>query len=364
MNGCGSASGETPADAVPPFIRRPARRGPRLAALAVALLLLFGWALTAGDYAIAPGKALEVALAKLAGASPEALSQAKITRMDEVVVWNIRLPRLLLAVLAGMALAVAGAAYQGCFRNPLVEPYLLGVSSGAAWGASLSIVFPQLFPQGQVTAFGFALLAVFLSYFLARNQGRTPPVTLILSGIIVGAIFSALVGIMKYLAADTQLREITFWMMGGFYYATWDDVGVNAAAVLPCVLLIGLMGWKLNLLSLGDEEARSLGLHPERARLVFLVLATLAAAVCVSTVGIVAWVGLMMPHAARLILGPDNRWAVPGAALLGALYMLLCDTVARTLTAAEIPVAIVASILGAPYLLWLLRSKGKELYGE
>ncbi len=348
----------------PPLVRRLPRRGPRFALLALALLILFGWALTAGDYAISPGKAFEVALAKLTGASPEALSRAGVTRMDEVVVWNIRLPRLLLAGLAGMALAVAGAAYQGCFRNPLVEPYLLGVSSGAAWGASLSIVFPHLFPQGQVTAFGFALLAVFLSYSLARSRGRTPPVALILSGIIVGAIFSALVGIMKYLAADTQLREITFWMMGGFYYATWDDVAVNAAAVLPCALLIGLMGWKLNLLSLGDEEARSLGVHPDRARMLFLVLATLAAAVCVSTVGIVAWVGLMMPHAARLILGPDNRWVVPGAALLGALYMLLCDTLARTLTAAEIPVAIVASIVGAPYLLWLLRSKGRELYGE
>ncbi len=261
-----------------------------------------------------------------------------------------------------MALAVSGAAYQACFRNPLVEPYLLGVSSGAAWGASLAIVFPAIFPQGQVSAFGFALIAVLLSCFMARRDGETPPVTLILSGIIVGAVFSALVSIMKYLAADTELREITFWMMGGFYYAAWDDVFTNAATVLPCVALIALMGWKLNLLSLGDEEARALGLHPDRTRLLFLALATLAAAVCVSTVGIVAWVGLMMPHAARMLLGPDNRLVVPGAALLGAMYMLLCDTIARTLTGAEIPVAIITSILGAPYLLWLLRGKGKELY--
>ena len=330
--------------------------------LTLLLFVLFVWALTAGEYAISPPHAWHTVWARLNALGPDAMREAGISRMDEVVVWNIRLPRLLLAVLAGMALSVSGAAYQGCFRNPLVEPYLLGVSSGSAWGASLSIVFLALFPQGQVSAFGFALLAVLLSYSMARRDGETPPVALILSGIIVGAIFSALVSIMKYLAADTELREITFWMMGGFYYATWDDVFTNAAAVLPCVALISLTGWKLNLLSLGDEEARALGLHPDRARLFFLALATLAAAVCVSTVGIVAWVGLMMPHAARMLLGPDNRHVVPGAALLGAMYMLLCDTIARTLTGAEIPVAIITSILGAPYLLWLLRGKGRELY--
>ena len=338
------------------------RRAVALALLTGGLVLLFVWALTMGDYAISPQKAWGTIWAKLHFLDERALQASGISRMDEIIVWNIRLPRLLLAVLAGMALAVAGAAYQGCFRNPLVEPYLLGVSSGAAWGASLAIVFPNIFPQGQLTAFVCALLAVFLAYSLARRDGETPPVTLILSGIIVGAIFSALVSIMKYVAADTELREITFWMMGGFYYATWHDVLLNAVSVLPCVFFISLLGWKLNLLSLGDEEARSLGLHPDRTRFIFLILATFAAAVCVSTVGIVAWVGLMMPHAARMILGPDNRYAIPGAALLGAMYMLLCDTVARTLTGSEIPVAIITSILGAPYLLWLLRNKGRDLY--
>ncbi len=347
-----------------PAFRPLSRSGPLMPLLLLVggLVLLSIWALTMGDYAITAEKAWQTVWAKLWRLDAQTMQVAGISRMDEVIIWNIRLPRLLLTILAGMALASSGAAYQGCFRNPLVEPYLLGVSSGAAWGASLAIVFPGLFPQGQLAAFAFALLAVFLSYFLARRDGETPPVTLILSGIIVGAIFSALVSIMKYMAADTELREITFWMMGGFYYATWHDVLLNAVAVLPCVLLISLLGWKLNLLSLGDEEARSLGLHPDRTRLIFLTLATFAAAVCVSTVGIVAWVGLMMPHAARMLLGPDNRYAVPGAALLGAMYMLLCDTLARTLTGAEIPVAIITSILGAPYLLWLLRSKGRELY--
>ena len=275
----------------------------------------------------------------------------------------IRFPRLLLAAMTGMATAVAGAVYQGCFRNPLVEPYILGVSSGASCGAALAIIFPAALPNGQLSAFLAGTAAVLISFFLARNRGETPPVTLILSGIIVGSLFSAVLGIMKYLASDVELREITFWMMGGFYYANWHDVAVAACAVLPCLAVISSLSWKLNLLSLGDEEARSLGIHPDSLRVLFILLATLAASVCVSVAGIIAWVGLMMPHAARMMFGPDNRWVIPGAALLGAVYMLLCDTIARTLTGTEIPIAIITSIAGAPYLLWLLRAKGRELYG-
>ena len=164
-------------------------------------------------------------------------------------------------------------------------------------------------------------------------------------------------------ASDVELREITFWMMGGFYYANWHDVFITACAVLPCLVVLSGLAWKLNLLSLGDEEARSLGVHPDRLRILFIVLATLAASVCVSVAGIIAWVGLMMPHAARMMFGPDNRWVIPCSAVLGALYMILCDTLARTLTGTEIPIAIITSIVGAPYLLWLLRAKGRELYG-
>jgi iron complex transport system permease protein len=262
-----------------------------------------------------------------------------------------------------MALAISGATYQGCFRNPLVEPFILGISSGAAAGTALAIILPQVFVQAQLSAFIFAVLAVSLSYGLAKQRERTPPVALVLSGIIIGALFSALVGIMKYLAADEQLREITFWMMGAFYYATWKDVLTVFAATIPCLLILLGMGWKLNILSLGDDEARSLGINPNIVRLFFIVTATFAAAVCVSIVGIVAWVGLMMPHASRLLLGPDNRWVLPGSALIGATYLVLCDTVARNLTGAEIPIGIVVSILGAPYLLWLIRVKGREMYG-
>ncbi len=315
-------------------------------------------ALLSGEYEVEANKVFGLIWSKITGeANPD------ISRAQEVIIWRIRLPRVILAVSAGLALAVSGAAYQGCFRNPLVEPYILGVSSGAACGAALAIVFPHLFPQGQITAFLFALAAVFISYSLARSRGHIPPVALVLSGIIVGALFSAVVGIMKYLAADAQLREITFWMMGGLYYATWSDAVLNMAVAGPVFILLWYGGWHLNVLSLGDEEARSLGLNPALSRFVIIVAATLAAAVCVSICGIIAWVGLMTPHAARLIFGPDHRWVIPGAAMLGAIYLLVCDTVARTLTSAEIPLGIITSIIGAPYLLWLLRSKGRALYG-
>lgn len=322
-----------------------------------ALVIAFCLALNTGDYAMTVADLVRVLAVKLG------LSETSIRPIDEMIIWNIRMPRLILAAMTGMAMAASGAVYQGCFRNPLVEPYLLGVSSGAAWGAALAIVFPLLVPSGQLSAFVFAMAAVLLSFFLARSNGETPPVTLLLSGIIVGSLFAAFVGIMKYIASDAELRDMTFWMMGGFYYASWADAAITACTVLPCLSLLTALAWKLNILSLGDEEARSLGLHPDRLRALFIVLATLAASVCVASAGIIAWVGLMMPHAARMMFGPDNRWVIPCSALLGALYLLLCDTMARTLTGAEIPIAIITSIVGAPYLIWLLRAKGRELYG-
>lgn len=286
-----------------------------------------------------------------------------LNKLKNTIVWNIRFPRVIMAITVGIGLSVAGAIYQGCFRNPLVEPYILGVSSGAAFGAALGIVYPHIFISIQLGAFIFASLSVFLAYTLARSRGQTPVVTLVLAGIIIGSIFSACVSIMKYLSNDTQLREIVFWMMGGFYYTTWDDVYLTVPVVLISVAIMWFFGWKLNVLSMGDEEARALGVNPEVFKFIFIVLATLVTAICVSSVGIIAWVGLMMPHAARLIQGPDNSFVIPTAALMGGVYIIFCDTIARTLTSAEIPIGIITAIVGAPYLVYLLRSKEKEIFG-
>lgn len=286
-----------------------------------------------------------------------------IEKLQNTIVWDIRLPRILLAISVGIALASAGAVFQGCFRNPLVEPYILGVSAGAAFGAALGIVFPQIFLSIKISAFIFGSIAVFASYTLARVGGQTPIETLILGGVIIGSVFMSMVSVLKYISDDTALRGIVFWLMGGLYYATWDDVKIITPTVVIGFFVLWYMSWKINILSMGDEEARSLGVNPERSKLIVVAVATLIAAISVSAVGIIAWVGLMMPHAARMILGPDHRFMLPAAAIMGGIYLMLCDTIARTLTTAEIPVGIITSILGAPYLIYLIRNKSKIIVG-
>ncbi|OPX61838.1 MULTISPECIES: iron ABC transporter permease [unclassified Methanoregula] len=286
-----------------------------------------------------------------------------IDKLNNTIIWDIRVPRILLTIFVGGALAVAGAVFQGVFKNPLVEPYILGVSSGAAFGAALGIVYPAIFISIQLSAFVFGGLAVAVAYLLARVRGETPIVTLILAGVIVGSIFAALVSLLKYLSTDAALREIVFWMMGGFYYATWKDVQVIAPVVTIGFIILWAFGWKLNILSMGDDEARTLGVNPERYKFIVIGIATAVTAFAVSLVGIVAWVGLMMPHASRILLGPDNRYVIPASFMMGGIYLVICDTLARTLTNAEIPVGIIASILGAPYLCYLLRNKGRVIFG-
>jgi iron complex transport system permease protein len=336
------------------------RRPGKAAALAVALVLLLASALASlamGSYDLSPSQVARIAFAKVFH-----IDDPSIQKLHEVIVWKIRAPRVILVLLAGAAFSVSGTAYQACFRNPLVEPYILGVSAGAAFGAALGIMFPAVFPSVQLSAFLCALLAVLVTYSLARSRGSAPTVTLVISGVVVGSLFTAFVSALKYVAPDAKLREITFWMLGGFYYSSWADVGLAAPVVLAVVAAVFALSWKLNILSMGDEEARALGVNPEIYKAVFILITTLAAALCVSMVGIVAWVGLMAPHAARMLLGADNSYVVPGSAILGAAFLLVCDTVARTLTGSEIPIGILTSIIGAPFLVSLLRGKGGAIY--
>lgn len=329
-----------------------------IALLFLLLLVAAAIALTRGAYDIPLSDVYKTFFTRL-----NLIGNNNLNNLYNVIIWDIRLPRILLAMFVGIALAISGGVFQGCFRNPLVEPYILGVSSGAAFGASLGIVFPSFGLSVQIAAFLFGSLAVFGAYILARVRGETPIIMLILAGVIIGSIFSALVSILKYLAADTALREIVFWLMGGFYYTNWNDVTLIAPVVIVCFLIIWLMSWKLNVLSMGDEEARTLGVNPEEYKAVFIIIATLVTAISVSAVGIIAWVGLMMPHAARMLLGPDHRFMLPAAAMMGGIYLIICDTLARTLTSSEIPIGILASIIGAPYLMYLLRNKGRVSFG-
>ncbi len=225
-----------------------------LVSLVIVLFASAALALTMGTYKITIADVYRLLLAYL---NPyQDLDQ--LNPLQKTIVWNLRFPRILLAVAIGTALATAGAVFQGCFRNPLVEPYILGVSSGAAFGAALGIVFPAFSFSVQVSAFIFGMLAVTGAYSLGRIRGETPIITLILAGVIIGSVFSALVSILKYVAHDTALREIVFWLMGGFYYTTWKDVFIVSPVVLICFALQWSFGWKLNILSMGDEEARAL----------------------------------------------------------------------------------------------------------
>lgn len=277
--------------------------------------------------------------------------------LAQQLVWNLRLPRILTAVMLGMALASAGSIMQTLFGNPLVEPGFLGVSQGAAFGAALCIVFfgsASWLVQGCAAV--FALAGLFFSYILARRVKYGGWVLrLVLSGIAVSALFSAGVGILKYIADPlSQLPEITFWLLGGLSNMSWNKM----LAVIPLTvigLLIALgMRWRLNLLSLGDTTAHSLGASVNRERVLLLAAAVLPTAAVVSVAGMVGWVGLIMPHIARRMFGADARHALPGAMLLGGIFSLFCDDLARTLLAGEIPLGILTSLLGAAIFLALM----------
>jgi len=293
---------------------------------------------------------------------PGLMNPAFIIRnpMAHSIVLNLRLPRTLTALSLGIVLAGAGMVFQMIFSNPLVEPGFLGVSQGAALGASISIVFISTAAWViQGTAALTAVLGLVLSYTIARRVRFGGWVLrLILSGIAVSAIFSAGVGILKYTADPMRdLPEITFWMLGGLWSITWREFLTIMPVVGIAVVILFLMRWRLNILSLDDETAFSLGLAPGRERLVFLITATAAVAAVVSVSGIVSWVGLIVPHIARRIFKTDTRYSLPGSMILGGIFAILCDVFARTLFPGEIPLGIFTSFLGAGVFILLLMSR-------
>ncbi len=277
------------------------------------------------------------------------------------LVLNLRLPRILAAFMLGLVLSASGAVFQMIFRNPLVDSGFLGVSQGAAFGASLGIVFLGGAAWAvQTSAAFFALLGLAASYFLARRIRLGGWVLrLVLAGIAVAAIYSSGTGGIKYLAEPSrQLPDITFWMLGGLWGITWPDILHILPVVVPSLIIIYLMRWRLNLLSLRDETAFSLGVRPGRERLVLLVAAAASTAAVVSKAGQIAWVGLIIPHIARRIVGSDAQKMVPAAMLLGSVFVLFCDDLARTALSGEIPLGILTSLIGTVLFLGLLISRG------
>ncbi len=274
----------------------------------------------------------------------------------ETIVLQIRLPRALLALIVGAGLAMSGAAYQGMFRNPLVSPDILGVTSAAGFGAAAALLLSADALLVQVIAFCFGLVGVLLTYLLARTYRTTPVLMLVLSGVVVAAFFSALVSGVKFVAdPDSKLPAITYWLLGGLNGASARSLASAAPPILLGMAGLLLLRWRLNLLGMGDEEARSLGVRTERIKAIIIGCSTLITAAAVSVCGVVGWVGLVIPHLARIVVGPDHRKLLPASASIGATYLLLVDDVARSLTASEIPLGILTALIGAPCFAYLLR---------
>ena len=274
----------------------------------------------------------------------------------ETIVLQIRLPRAILAMFVGAGLSVSGAAFQGMFRNPLVSPDILGVTAASGFGAALALLLSRGAFELELIAFLFGILGVGLTYLLARTYRSTPVLMLVLSGVIVAAFFSALLSGAKYLAdPDSKLPVITYWLLGSLNGASMRSLSL----ALPPIVLGGaglmLVRWRLNVLSMGDAEARSLGVRTDRLKGIIIICTTLITAAAVSVCGIVGWVGLVIPHLARMWVGPDHRALLPAACSIGATYLLLIDDVARTASASEIPLGILTAIVGAPFFAYLLR---------
>jgi iron complex transport system permease protein len=295
------------------------------------------------------------------------------------IVTRIRLPRIAAAMLIGANLSVTGAAFQGIFRNPLVDSNILGVTSGAGFGAALMLLilpepageaviefFQSLVPTSydylipkfavQISAFVFGLVAVMLAYFISRLYYSAPLLVLTLVGILIGSFFGSLTSLLKYVADPLDsLPAITYWLLGGLTDVTRNDIPALAVVSLLGMIFMWGVRWRLNVLSLGDHEAATLGLNPARLKLLIILWSTLMTAMAVSVGGVIGWVGLVIPHAVRTLVGPDHQRLVPASVAMGAVFLLLIDTLSRTLWANEIPLGVFTGVVGVPLLLLILR---------
>ncbi len=269
------------------------------------------------------------------------------------IVWDVRLPRILLAFLVGAALSGSGNALQALFRNPLVDPYLLGLSSGSAFGAALALATSWM--PLQVSAFAFGMAAVGASYFLARTRKSVTIISLILSGIIVSGIFTALLTIVQFLTDPFKLQTIVHWTMGNLHNASWAKLNSSAPGILAGVGWLLLFRWRMNVLALGDEETRAVGLNPEHQKLFVLIPATLAASASVAVAGVIGLVGLVVPHMTRMLIGPDNTRTLPASLALGGSFLLLVDDCSRVAASFEVPIGIFTTLIGGPFFIFLLR---------
>ncbi len=310
------------------------------------LLLISGiGAVLLGKYSISLSDFMTILSAKLNGGADSTLETAAF------VVFNVRIPRIILTAMVGAGLSISGAALQGTFQNPLVSPDLLGVSSGAGFGAALGILLTGglgLFTP--ILSLVLGLSSVLLVFLLAGSKNGTGTLSVVLGGIIVSSIFSALISLIKYVADSSEtLPAITFWQMGSFANTTYRDIGIAFVPIIGGIAGLYMMRWKINLLSLGDDDCFTLGINPNTTRWLVILFATLTTAGSVTVSGVIGWVGLVIPHICRKLVGVNHGHLLPAASIVGAVFMILVDTAARNLTSAEIPVGILTSLIGAPF---------------
>lgn len=344
-----------------PAVRRIhlARQTLVFALLLALLVVAFTVSLCVGRFSVPPGRALELIWQGISDPSRD------LAGIDERIVLLVRAPRVVLAALAGAGLAISGAGLQGVFRNPLVSPDILGISQGAAFGGALAIMlgiwgFPLI-----TMVFLCGMAAVILVGLLSRINGRSETVTVILSGLVISSMFSAVVSLLQFIAdPNTSLPAIVYWLMGSFATATWERTLVAAPGLILGSCFLWMLRFRLNILSLDEAEARSLGANTTRERwLVFGLIAVIVGSQ-VAVSGIIGWIGIVIPHAARLLVGHDHRALLPAAAVLGAGFMVCIDTLARTATAAEIPLGVITALVGAPIFAALLRNHYRERTGS
>jgi iron complex transport system permease protein len=322
--------------------------------LTVILVVLFVFSFVLGRYPISPMDVLKILSSHLLH-----IGQVTLGIIDTVVM-QIRLPRILAAMVVGASLALAGVSFQGLFRNPLVSPDILGVSSGAGFGAALAILLGGNQLAIQVTAFGFALLAVGISYSISKMVKGNPTLSLILAGMAIASLFGALLSLVKYVADPVnQLPAITYWLMGSLASVGQKSLLYAAVPMLIGITVLILIRWRFNVLAMGEEEAKALGVDTGRLRIIIVVCCTMitASAVCIS--GTIGWVGLVIPHIGRALVGPDHKKLLPVCLLIGAAFLLLIDDIARVVASVEIPIGILTAIVGIPFFVFLLKRGGR-----
>ncbi len=322
------------------------------ASIAVAIIAVSIFAMGLGRFSITVPEIIATVF-------PGSLPGVAVTDTMHTTIFNIRLPRILLALLAGAGLSVAGASFQGIFSNPVATPDTLGVATGASFGAVLGILFGVNMILVQVFALIAGVAAAGIVFSISKIRGTSSIIMIVLAGMVVAALFQSMVSLVKF-TADPQdtLPAITFWLMGSLTGTTFDTLAVSAPFIIIGCIIIFILRWRLNAMSLNEDEAKALGINVKQMRIIVILAATMVTAAVVSVCGLIGWVGLLIPHISRMVFGNDNRSVIPASIGLGALFMLVIDTIARSMTAAEIPVSILTAVIGAPFFIILLRRTG------